>query len=201
MIEPIKKYGKVLADKTIQALSNRGWECYYTETKEECKKLVLELIAESGFKKIGIPGSTTVRQINLVESLTSQGYEVIQHWLPLSAEEKAKVIVEETRADVFIHSPNALSMNGEIVILDYMGNRIVGSSLGPKMLIFLAGVNKITEDLDSAVRRAWNVAAQINAIRLGKSVDELITFCLILFKKPIYITRGIVILINEQLGY
>jgi len=200
-MEPIKKYGKWLADKVMQALSNRGWECYFTETKEECKDLVLKLVAESGFKKIGIPGSTTVRQVNLVDSLTSQGYKVIQHWLPLSAEEKMKVIIEETKADIFIHSPNAISMNGEIVILDYMGNRIVGSSLGPKMLIFLAGVNKITEDLNAAMKRAWNTAAQINAIRLGKSVEELVTFCLILYKKPLYITRGIVIIINESLGY
>jgi len=127
---------------------------------------------------------------------------VIQHWLPISPAEKNKLRVEETRADVFIHSANAITLDGEIIIADMFGNRVVGSTLGPKMLIFVIGVNKIVNGLEEGFRRIKEYASQVNAIRLGLDPKgEYDYMLLILKRKPPLIEKGYVILVNEQLGF
>ena len=96
-----------------------------------------------------------------------------------------KLRIEETKAEIFIHSANALTENGEIIIADYFGNRIVGSVLGPKVLILIIGVNKIVENLEEGLKRIRRYASRVNAIRLGLDprgdYDNLI---LILRRKP-----------------
>ena len=52
--------------------------------------------------------------------------------VPVSAEEENRLGIEETKADVLIHGANAVSLDDEIIIGDYIGNRVVGSPLGPK---------------------------------------------------------------------
>ncbi len=134
--------------------------------------------------------------------MRKKGYKVIQHWLPISPAEKNKLRVEETRADVFIHSANAITLDGEIIIADMFGNRVVGSTLGPKMLIFVIGVNKIVNGLEEGFRRIKEYASQVNAIRLGLDPKgEYDYMLLILKRKPPLIEKGYVILVNEQLGF
>ena len=97
--------------------------------------------------------------------------------VPVSAEEENRLGIEETKADVFIHGANAVSLDGEIIIGDYIGNRVVGSSPGSRMLIFVIGVNKICRDLIKGYKRAKNFAAKVNALRLGlKDSDEISVF-------------------------
>ena len=70
-------------------------------------------------------------------------------------------------ADVFITGANALSLDGQMVNIDGNGNRVAAIIYGPKSVIVIAGMNKVTETLDDAIRRARTVAAPANAQRFA----------------------------------
>ena len=85
---------------------------------------------------------------------------------------------------------------------------------GPKKVIVVTGVNKITKDLEEGLWRARNIAATINAKRLNKntpcastgvcsncdSPDRICGTTTIIHRYMRY-TPLTIILINEELGY
>ena len=70
-------------------------------------------------------------------------------------------------ADVMVASTNAITLDGRLVNLDGMGNRVAAMAFGPKKVILVVGMNKVAPDLESAVARVKNYAAPINNIRYG----------------------------------
>ncbi|MBK5101609.1 MAG: lactate utilization protein [Desulfobacteraceae bacterium] len=72
-------------------------------------------------------------------------------------------------ADVMIASSNAITLDGRLVNLDGMGNRVAAMSFGPKKVILVVGANKVVSDLDSAMARVKYYAGPVNAIRLGRN--------------------------------
>ena len=70
-------------------------------------------------------------------------------------------------ADIMIASSNAITLDGRLVNLDGLGNRVAAMMFGPEKVILLLGMNKVAPDLDSAIARIKHYAAPVNAIRLG----------------------------------
>ena len=70
-------------------------------------------------------------------------------------------------ADVMIASSNAITLDGKLVNLDGMGNRVAAMAFGPKKVILVVGMNKVAPDLDTAVARVKHYAAPVNSIRYG----------------------------------
>jgi hypothetical protein len=70
-------------------------------------------------------------------------------------------------ADVMIASSNAVTLDGRLVNLDGMGNRVAAMTFGPRRVILVVGMNKVAPDLDSAMARVKHYAGPINAIRIG----------------------------------
>ena len=66
-------------------------------------------------------------------------------------------------ADVFLSSANAMTSDGILVNIDGNSNRVSCIAQGPKKVIFIVGMNKVCSDLDSAMKRARNIAAPTNA--------------------------------------
>ena len=54
-------------------------------------------------------------------------------------------------ADLLIISANAITMKGEVVSIDGLGNRVSGMLFGPKHVICIVGRNKIYPDSDTAL--------------------------------------------------
>ena len=200
MFEEVKRrYVRELAEETLENFKKRGWITFYAENAEECKAEVSEILR--GVKRVGIPGSVTVRELGLIQLLKENGFEVVEHWNTKSVEEANKLRREEVFCEAFIHSPNAVSADGHLVVLDYYGNRIAGSILGPEKLVFIAGYNKIESCLERAIERAEKVAVKLNAMRFGIPVEEMKYNVLILKIKPPAIKEGYVIVVGEPLGF
>jgi hypothetical protein len=66
-----------------------------------------------------------------------------------------------------VASSNAITLDGKLVNLDGMGNRVAAMAFGPKKVILLVGMNKVAPDLESAMARVKHRAAPINNIRYG----------------------------------
>ena len=209
MNEAIRKRGELLAQKVIRGLSSRNMTGYYAADREEALKIALELIPEGSSVTMG--GSMSAQEIGLVQALKDGNYNFIDR---NAYEDKRAAMLAAYDADVFLSSVNAMTSDGILVNIDGNANRVSAIAQGPRRVVFIAGMNKVASDLDSAMKRARTVAAPINAQRFGLDTPCNKTGTCFNCKSPdticcqILITRYSrhkdrihVILVGEPVGY
>ena len=193
--------------KVQQALERRG---YTVRTFAAAEEAAAYLDGAIDGKTVGFGGSATLDALGVYDKLAAHN-TVIWHWKQeANAARKAAM-----QTQVYLSSANGLAESGEIVNIDGKCNRVAATLFGPKRCIFVCGVNKLRPDLQSAIERARNIAAPLNAKRLNKktpcAVDGRCHNC----KSPERICRAMVIhmgvpsgfescevvLIGEKLGY
>lgn len=153
------------AESLIKNLNSRHFEAYYCPTAEEAREKALSLIPMGSV--VGWGGATTARQIGLLDALHTGSYTAIDRDICPTPEEKVQAARQCLDADVFITGANAISLDGQMVNVDGNGNRVAAIIYGPKSVIVVAGMNKVMQDLESAIQRARTVAAPINSQRFG----------------------------------
>lgn len=202
----------MLAEKIIKGLESRNMAGYYTETKEDALKKALELIPEGS--SIGWGGSVSVNEIGLRDALINGNYEVFNRDACKDPEEKREVELKIFGCDYFLCSSNAITEDGILVNIDGNSNRVAAIAYGPKNVVMIVGMNKVAKDIDSALSRARNIAAPINAQRFPldtpckktgscancKSRDTICCEFLIT-RYSRHANRFHIILVNEELGY
>ena len=205
----IVKRNALLSQKIIKGLASRNMTGYYAETKEEALRLALQLIPEGATVVMG--GAASVKEIGLLDALKAGNYNFVDRD---AATDPRAAMLAAYDADVFLSSANAMTEDGVLVNVDGNANRVSAIACGPKKVLFIVGMNKVCPDPDSALKRARNVAAPINAQRFGlttpctktgacmncKSPDTIC--CQILFTRYSRHTDRIhVILVGESLGF
>lgn len=209
MNENVAKRNKLLAEKVIKGLESRNMTGYYAETKEEALKKALELIPEGSSVTMG--GCMSAREIGLVDAVQKGNYNFIDRD---NYEDKRAAALMAYDADVYLASANAMTDDGVLVNIDGNSNRVSAIAFGPKKVIFIVGVNKVCSDIDSAMKRARNVAAPINVQRFNLTTPCTKTGTCFDCKSPdticcqFLITRFSrhqgrihVILVNDNLGF
>ena len=162
MNENIIKRNALLAERTIAGLQSRNMSGYYAGDKEEALRIALGLIPEGSSVTMG--GCMSAREIGLVDALKSGNYDFIDRD---AFEDKRAAMLKAYDADVFLTSANAMTDDGVMINIDGNANRVSAIAQGPKKVIFIVGMNKVCPDTDTAMKRARNVAAPINAQRFG----------------------------------
>ena len=205
----ITKRNELLAQKVIKGLASRNMTGYYAADKEAALQQALCLIPESSSVTMG--GGMSVHEIGLVEALKKGNYNFIDRD---EAEDKRAAMLAAYDADFYLMSANAMTEDGILVNIDGNANRVSALAQGPRKVIVIAGMNKICDDVDGAMKRARNVAAPINAQRFGlntpcaktgscmncKSPDTICCqFLITRYSK--HADRIHVILVNDMLGF
>ena len=162
MNEMIKKRNALLSARVIKGLESRNMTGYYAETKEEALKIALSLIPEGCSVTMG--GAMSAHEIGLPQALAAGNYNFIDRD---KIEDKRAAMLAAYDADYFLASANTMTEDGILVNIDGNANRVSAIAQGPKNVLFIIGMNKICIDVDSALKRARNVAAPINAQRFG----------------------------------
>ena len=209
MNEMTKKRNRLLAETVIKGRASRNMTGYYAETREEALQMALELIPEGA--SVGMGGCMSAQEIGLTDALRSGDYDFIDRDRTTN---KREAMIATYDADYFISSVNAMTEDGVLINIDGNANRVSAIAQGPKYVVFIVGMNKIAPDVDSAMKRARNVAAPINAQRFGLATPCTRTGSCMNCKSPdsiccqILITRLSrhegrihVILVNDELGY
>ena len=208
MNENITKRNEKLAETVIKGLQSRNMSGYYAASKEEALKQALELIPTESTISMG--GCMSAHEIGLINALENGNY----HYLDRSKMEPREGLLAAYDSDIFLSSTNAITNDGILVNIDGNSNRVSCIAQGPKKVIFIVGMNKVCADLDSAMKRARNVAAPINAQRFDiktpcketgicfdcKSPDTICCQFLIT-RYSRHIGRIHVILVNDDLGF
>ena len=156
------KRNDLLSGKVIKGLASRNMTGYYAKTGEEALRIALSLIPEGSTVTRG--GCMSAAQIGLDDALQAGNYTFVDRD---KTEDKRKAALMAYDCDVFIASANAMTEDGVLVNIDGNANRVSAIAFGPRKVIFIVGMNKVTKDVDAAMKRARNEAAPINAQRFG----------------------------------
>jgi hypothetical protein len=160
-------FNEKVARQIIVELEKKNMAGGYSPTLPQAKEEVLRRIPEGA--TVFRCGSTTLVEMGLWDSIKAlPGVTVIDPYKPeFSPEEGLEQRRKGLNADIMIASTNAITLNGTLVNLDGMGNRVAAMTFGPKKVILVVGINKIVPDLDSALKRVKHIAAPMNCIRLN----------------------------------
>lgn len=203
-----KTFYKNQAESIISKMKVRGMDAFYCDNIADAKNKVLELIG-TGKKSVGYGGSMTIDECGIKKDICDAGHDlIVREKLPVE-ECNARLI----NADTFLMSSNAITLNGELVNIDKRGNRVCYLIYGPKQVIILAGMNKVTATTEDAIRRVRNCATPPNAVRLnqqtpcaktGRCADctnDSLCANIVITRTSAFPGRIKVVLVGEELGY
>ncbi len=199
--------------RTVEKLKAHGFEAISVSRSGDA---VMEILRHVGpDTKVGVGGSVTVRELGIPERLEGKAKIVYDLWKPgLPKEKIPEFRKRHMESDLFLSSVNAVTLNGELVNIDGVGNRTNSMTFGPGKVILVIGYNKIANDIQEAIQRTKNVAAPMNARRLnadvpcaklGKCIDcdspHRICRVMVIHERKPSLTDVLVILVGEELGY
>lgn len=204
--------GEQMGHRAVENLKKHGFDAHFSTSTEEARDLVLALAHK--FETIGFGGSSTTRALELPDRFKAEGKTVYDHWDPPADSSDLEIRLKQGRCDCFISSANAISVTGEIVNVDGVGNRTNAMTFGCPHVIIVAGVNKLAPDLQGALDRVRTVAGPMRARSLNmatpcaetgfctdcNSPQRICRITAILHRKPM-MTDVTVILVNERLGF
>lgn len=162
------EYFESRCETAVKALEKRWFDARWFSNTERAIKAVMDVIPKGS--RVGAGGSVTLRETGLLEALDSRGNQLVYHQPDMEFEESMAVRKEAITCKYFLCSSNAITMDGELLNTDGIGNRVAGMMFGPETVIVLAGANKLVEDRAEAFSRIRNLAAPANARRLGIDV-------------------------------
>ena len=163
-MSPIEIRNEKAAGKVIKNLARRNIEAFYCPTAREAVEKVLEMIPAGSSVTWG--GSMSIRDIGIPAALAEAGkYEVYDRDKAPDRAAATEIYLKAFTCDYYLSSANAITEDGVIVNIDGTGNRVAAITFGPRNVIFVIGMNKLTQDTDSALARARSLAAPVNTAR------------------------------------
>lgn len=196
----------------IKHLEKRGMKGSYCASKEEATKLALSLMPEGS--SISWGGSMSIMEAGLIDALYTKDSYTLYDRAKCPAEEQDNVIRQSFFADFYLMSSNAITLDGQLVNIDGLGNRVAAMIYGPKKVIMLVGMNKVAATVEDAIHRVHNIASPQNTIRLGKETPcahtgvchnclspDCICMQTVITRNSRIPGRIHVILVGESLGY
>lgn len=199
-------------EKTAEALKKNDFEVICAATAQEAKACLLSAI--SAGRRVGVGGSVTIRQIEVLPALEEKGCTIITHW-GASGDEAEALMKQAREADVYLCSANAITESGKLVMIDGRGNRLGAICDGPSEVYFVASADKIVQGgIGAAIARIKRDAAPPNCKRLGLDTpcaatgvcagddcaDPSCRITLVVDKVPRK-RKMTVVLVEEKLGY
>lgn len=163
---PKQQAKKLLAEKIIAKMEKRCFEASYVQTKEEALEKVKSYLKKGASVTWG--GSESLSEIGFNDFIQDNPDYIVLDRTKAKAEGRMKEFFKEAYvADYFLMSSNAITMDGELVNIDGNANRVSLLCHGPENVIIVASMNKITDNVDDAIKRIKREACPANTIRLG----------------------------------
>jgi len=204
-------------EQTLNSLKANRFEARFAESGIAAKEFILSSIPEDAV--VGAGDSATIRQIGVIEELERKGVRVLNAFTKELTMDATKTELRDNisrqlfSCDILLAGTNAVTMDGKLVNIDAVGNRVASMIFGPRKTFIVVGRNKIVKNIDEALNRIKNVIAPFHAktkqfatpcAQTGKCSDcnspkRICSVVTIMEKKP-WRTDISVILVNEDLG-
>lgn len=214
MNENLKALEEKRIERTIENLKRNNMEAFYAKTKEEALTLATSFLTQG--ETIACGGSATLDEVGISKYLldNKDNYNYLYRDPNYTQEQTFEILRKGVLSDTYFTSSNAVTEDGKLVNIDGNGNRVASMIFGPKKVIVVVGVNKITKDTDSAYNRIKEISAPANAIRLkrdtpcakvGKCMDckspDRICCEVVVHQQQRVKGRIHVIIVGENLGF
>jgi len=200
--------------QAVKALQRHDFTASYFSHAREAADYILTEARTA--KRIGIGGSRSVADLNIVQPLMQMGKEVLVSKGPgVTPEKGMEIRRRQLTCDLFLCSANAVTLCGWLVNIDNTGNRVAAMMFGPGKVILVVGRNKIVDGgLEDAIHRVKERAAPPNAKRLKyktpcartgicsdcSAPQRICRVISVMERKPAR-TDVRVLMVNEDLGY
>ena len=116
-------HNEIIGLKVVENLKKNSFSAIYFKTGSEAAEFIMSNIYKGD--RVGFGGSMTVVKLGIQARGAELGGLVLDHGdITLSPDEKMETMRGELLSDVFICSSNAVTMDGELVNIDGVGNRV-----------------------------------------------------------------------------
>ena len=154
-------------DKLRRNFEQHNMAVFQVSNSQEVLALLNEFIKDG--TTVGCGDSVTLEQMGVLDYLRKKDITFLDKYQPgLSHEDKRAIYLRNFSADTFITGTNSITVDGKIFNIDGNGSRVAPMIYGPEQVIIVVGTNKITENVDEAIKRVRKIAAPLDAKRLGK---------------------------------
>ena len=154
-----------MTEQLAQRMRTRGFEVAELSTAAEARDYLLKHIL--GDASVGVGGSVTIRDLDVLDALTQKGCAVYDPW-KAAPEDKNAAYAACMTADTYLVSANAITADGRLVLVDGRGNRVGAVVYGPKRVYFVVSRMKLVDGgINTAIARVKQTACPQNARRLG----------------------------------
>ena len=161
-------------ETTIKNLKKNRIDSIVLDSAKELLEFLDSQITDGS--TVGVGDSMTLESTGVYEYLRDRKIKFLDKYRKnISREEKRAIYLKNFDSDYFLCSANAISSDGKIYNLDGNGSRVAPVIYGPKHVLIISGVNKIVEGHDRAMDRIRNIAAPLDAKRLGKATPCTVT--------------------------
>jgi hypothetical protein len=136
------------------------------------------------------------------------------YYQDLSREEVLLQRRDSLASEYYITGTNAVTVDGQLVNIDGLGNRVAALAYGPKKVFVVVSYTKITASVDDALKRIQTVAAPLNTRRLNKNTpcretgtcmdcdsEERICNATLILRRATLADRINVLIVGEPLGF
>ena len=141
--------------QTSSALIQRNIHTSIAENAAEAKQLLMDLIPRNS--EVYVSTSETLDSIGYTEHISqSNNYKSLNELVTAETNLDTQKDVRRrvtTIADYFVGSVQAISASGEVIIASGSGSQIAAYVYGAKKVFWVAGIQKICQDLPSAIER------------------------------------------------
>lgn len=198
------KAGEIELKKLASKMQERNFEVEIVVTKEAALAAVKKTLPDGAEVMTG--SSTTLKEIGLMDYLSSKDskFTFLQEQVNQENDEKSRQDLRRhsLTADYFISSVNAVTADGALVAVDATGSRVGAMPFAAKKLILVIGSQKITANLEEAMRRIKEYVFPLENKRamVAYGVGSMLGKWII-FEREAISGRVKVILVKESLGF
>lgn len=201
-------FDRLYNKKELEALAlnmkGRNFEVEIVASKKEALEAVKNYLPDGGEVMTG--SSTTLSEIGLMDYLNSSDSKLVSLQAKIGQENDEQKRQEMRRksvtADYFISSVNAVTEDGTLLAVDATGSRVGAMPFAAKKLILVIGSQKITKNLEEAMKRIREYVLPkenkraMEAYGMGSMFGKWV-----IIEKETSSSRIKVILVEESLGF
>lgn len=196
-----EEFGQLAADervvKTARALQANNIQAVIVKNGQEAKEKVLELVPAGA--EVMCMSSVTLDTIGLSE-LDTVKKQLMAMDRATQGREMRKL---GSAPDWTIGSVQAVTEDGQVVMASNSGSQLPAYAYGAGKVIWVVGVQKITANLDEALKRIYEYVLPLESerVKVAYGMDKSNVSKLLVINKEIVPERITVILVKEKLGF
>ncbi len=191
--------------QTAAALKANGMEALVVDTGEAAKAKILELIPQN--EEVMTMSSATLDTIGVPQELNDSGkYRSVRKELMSMNRQTQQLQMNKlgSAPHYTVGSVNAVTADGKVIIASNTGSQLAAYAYGGHHVIWVVGAQKVTANLDEAMKRIYDYVLPLESERANKAYNITtgsFVSKLLIINREIRPGRITIILVKEKLGF